>query len=262
MKILAIDAAGTSGSVAYLEDGKLVGEYYLCNKLTHSQTIMPMMEHLKGIIGMNFEKLDAIAVTSGPGSFTGLRIGVATAKAMAMALNVPIVGIPTLDVIATNIQFTEAIVCPIMDARRGQVYTALYEYDEEGVRRISDHLGIQMSELLSKLNEDSRQVIFLGDGVDVFKATIQENLGSRAVFAPSFMRMQRAGVLAELGAQAFARGEGEDPNLFVPMYLRKSQAERELEEKQKLEEEKQKLENKQKFKQEKQAQEERQEHVH
>ncbi|MGL4798955.1 MAG: tRNA (adenosine(37)-N6)-threonylcarbamoyltransferase complex dimerization subunit type 1 TsaB [Cellulosilyticaceae bacterium] len=230
MNIIAIDASGIAGSVAYIADGKLVGEYYVCHKLTHSQTIMPMLEDLKAMIGIELEKVDAIAVTSGPGSFTGLRIGVATAKAMAMALEVPIIGIPTLDVMANNMTFTEAIICPIMDARRNQVYTAYYKWQEASLERISDYLGIQIDELLETLKDENRPVIFLGDGVAVFKEKIQEVLGEGAKFAPSHQLMQRASTLAHLAHQAYERGEVSDPDTFVPMYLRKSQAERELEE--------------------------------
>lgn len=229
MNILAIDASGLSGSVAYISQYKLVGEYYICHKLTHSQTIMPMLEHLKSMIGFNLEEVDAIAVTSGPGSFTGIRIGVATAKAMALALGVPIIGIPTLDVMAHNIPFTEDVICPIMDARRNQVYTAIYKWKNGVLEREGDHLAIEIDELIEKL--DGRNTIFLGDGVDVLKDKIIEAMGDRAKFAPSFLHMQRASVLAHLACQAFEKGEVEDADEFVPIYLRKSQAERELEEK-------------------------------
>ncbi|MEG0711433.1 MAG: tRNA (adenosine(37)-N6)-threonylcarbamoyltransferase complex dimerization subunit type 1 TsaB, partial [Niameybacter sp.] len=151
MNIIAIDASGLSGSVAYISDYKLVGEYYICHKLTHSQTIMPMLEHLKNMIGLDLETVDAIAVTSGPGSFTGIRIGVATAKAMALAIGVPIIGIPTLDVMAHNIPFAEQIICPIMDARRNQVYTAIYKWQAGKLQREGDYLAIEIDELLERL---------------------------------------------------------------------------------------------------------------
>ena len=174
MNILAIDASGLSGSVAYISDYKLVGEYYICHKLTHSQTIMPMLEHLRKIIGLDLEQVDAVAVTSGPGSFTGIRIGVATAKAMALALGVPIIGIPTLDVMAHNITFTSQLICPIMDARRNQVYTSIYRWQENKLQRIEDHLAISIDELLEKIADE--EVIFLGDGVDVMRNKIIEKL--------------------------------------------------------------------------------------
>lgn len=235
MKIITIDASGVAGSVAYVENHQLVGEYFVCHKLTHSQTIMPMLEHMKQLIGINLEEVDAVAVTSGPGSFTGLRIGVATAKAMAMALNKPLIGIPTLDVMANNITFTDAIICPIMDARRNQVYTAYYEWQEGGLVRLSDYLGISIDELLETLKTYPKKVIFLGDGVQVFKEKIEEILGQQAQFAPSFLMMQRAATLGHLACIAFEKGEVEDPDYFVPLYLRKSQAEREREAREKNE---------------------------
>lgn len=231
MNILAIDASGLSGSVAYISDYKLVGEYYICHKLTHSQTIMPMLEHLKSMIGLELDKIDAIAVTSGPGSFTGIRIGVATAKAMALAIGVPIIGIPTLDVMANNMTFTDKLICPIMDARRNQVYTSLYKWEESTLQRVEEYLAIPIDELLEKVSD--KEVIFLGDGVDVLRSQIVDKMGEKAHFAPSFLHMQRASVLAHLACLAYERGETEDADAFVPMYLRKSQAERELEEREK-----------------------------
>lgn len=231
MNILAIDASGLSGSVAYISDYKLVGEYYICHKLTHSQTIMPMLEHLKNMIGLELEGVDAIAVTSGPGSFTGIRIGVSTAKAMALAIGVPIIGIPTLDVMANNMTFTDKLICPIMDARRNQVYTSLYKWEANTLKRLEDYLAIPIDELLEKV--EGQEVIFLGDGVDVLRGQISDKMGDKAHFAPSFLHMQRASVLAHLACAAYERGETEDADDFVPMYLRKSQAERELEEREK-----------------------------
>lgn len=229
MNILAIDASGVAGSVAYLKDGKLVGEYYICDKLTHSETIMPMMEHLKELIGLELETIDVVAVTSGPGSFTGLRIGGATAKAIAMALDVPVIGIPTLDVLAHNITHTPYVICPIMDARRQQVYTATYQWQQGKLVQLSDHEGIMIGELLERIK--GHEVVFVGDGIPVFKEQIVEAMGERAHFAPSYMMMQRAGVLAELAVEKFEQGEVVHADDFAPIYLRKSQAERELEEK-------------------------------
>lgn len=230
MNLLAIDASGIAGSVAYLKDGKLVGEYYICDKLTHSQTIMPMLDDMKKLLQIELEEVDAIAVTAGPGSFTGLRIGVTAAKTLAFALNVPIVGVPTLDVIAGSMSFTDHIICPLMDARRNQVYTALYKWEEDGIVRLTDHLAIDLDEHLESLKERTEKVIFLGDGAPLFKAHIVEVLGDRALFAPSFANLQHASVLAELASKLYEEGKAEDPSTFVPMYLRKSQAEREKEE--------------------------------
>lgn len=230
MNLLAIDASGVAGSVAYIRDGKLAGEYYICHKLTHSETIMPMLEHMKNLLDIDLESIDAIAVTSGPGSFTGLRIGVTTAKALALALNVPVVGIPTLDALAYNMTHTPYRICPIMDARRNQVYTAVYSWQEEGLARLTEHLACDMDEHLTYLSQDEKPVIFLGDGVDVHKEKIIAVLGNRALFAPAYLNLQHASVLAEVACEAFKRGESVSAAEFVPIYLRKSQAERERDE--------------------------------
>lgn len=233
MNILAIDASGIAGSVAYIKDDRLVGEYYMCHKLTHSETIMPMLEHLKGIIGLELETLDAIASTSGPGSFTGLRIGVTTAKAMALALGVPVIGIPTLDVLAHNITFFEGLICPVMDARRNQVYTAIYQSHSGNIKRISEYMAIDIEELMTKLEGFKEKVVFLGDGTWPYQNMIKERLGKSAQFAPSYLNLQRAGTLAQMACIEYKKGNMTDASLFMPMYLRKSQAEREREEREK-----------------------------
>ena len=233
MNLLAIDASGIAGSVAYLKNGKLAGEYYFCDKLTHSQTIMPMLEHMKSLIQIDLEEVDAVAVTAGPGSFTGLRIGVTAAKALALALEVPIVGVPTLDVIAHGICFTQHYICPIMDARRNQVYTALYKWNNDELERLTEHMATDINEYLESLKSYEGKVIFLGDGVSVYKETIQNILGDKAMFAPSFCNLQHASVLGAIAQQLYEEGKSEDPSTFVPMYLRKSQAEREKEEREK-----------------------------
>ncbi len=233
MNILAIDASGIAGSVAYMKDNKLIGEYYICHKLTHSETIMPMLENLKSIIGLQLETLDAIASTSGPGSFTGLRIGVTTAKAMGLALGVPVVGIPTLDVLAHNITFFDGLICPIMDARRNQVYTAIYKEGQGNIKRVSDYMAIDILEFITKLAEYKENIVFLGDGTWQYQNTLKEHLGDRAQFAPSYLNLQRASTLAQIACTEYDKGNAVDASLFIPMYLRKSQAEREREEREK-----------------------------
>lgn len=233
MNLLAIDASGIAGSVAYYKEGKLVGEYYICDKLTHSQTIMPMLEEMKKLLDIHLDEIDAVAVTSGPGSFTGLRIGVTAAKALALALEVPIIGVPTLDVIAGGIVYTDYLICPIMDARRQEVYTALYEWQNNELIRLTEHRAIGIEAYLMELKSQEKKIIFLGDGTGVYNTIIKEHLGEKAVFAPSFCNMQHASVLADVAAKYYKEGKIEDPSLFVPMYLRKSQAEREKEEREK-----------------------------
>lgn len=229
MNLLAIDSSSVAGSIAYIKDDQLAGEYYFCDKLTHSQTIMPMLEHMQKLIKIELKTIDAVAVTSGPGSFTGLRIGVTAAKALAFALEVPIIGVPTLDCLARSFYFTEHFICPIMDARRNQVYTALYKWKSEHLERLTDYLAIDLEDYLKTLELGQNKIIFLGDGITPYKEKIQEQLGSQVVFAPTFLKQQRASVLATIAMHYYKEGKVEDPSLFVPMYLRKSQAERERE---------------------------------
>ena len=186
-----------------------------------------MLEHMKALLGIELDAVDAIAVTSGPGSFTGLRIGVTTAKALALALNVPVIGVPTLDVIAHNMTHTPHLICPIMDARRNQVYTSLYQWQEEMLTRLTDYKACDVEELILELKKKENQVIFLGDGIGVYQEKIRELLGSQALFAPSFLCLQRASTLLEVAKTRFMNHDVVDAAEFVPMYLRKSQAERE-----------------------------------
>lgn len=230
MNLIAIDASGVAGSVAYYKEDHVVGTYYICDKLTHSQTIMPMLEDIKHLLQIDLNEVDAVAVTAGPGSFTGLRIGVTTAKTLALALNVPLIGVPTLDVIAGNIPLTEHLICPLMDARRNQVYTAVYRQEKEELKRLTDYLAIDLDEQLMALKKYGEKVIFLGDGALAFKEHIQEVLGEQALFVKDFMNLQQASVLAVQAISLYEQGKAEDPSNFAPMYLRKSQAEREREE--------------------------------
>ncbi len=227
MKILALDTTGLVASVALVDDEKTIAEFTTNYKKTHSQTIMPMIEQLKNMVELDLNSLDYIACASGPGSFTGLRIGAATAKGLAHGLDKKIIPVPTLDGLAYNLQESSSLVVPIMDARRNQVYSAIYE-NINGFERISDYMACDISELLNMVIERDKNAMFLGDGVPVFKEKITEyNAGFK--FAPQCANMQRA---ACIGTLAFERiNEAVKPNDFEIIYLRKSQAERELEEK-------------------------------
>ncbi|ONI38490.1 tRNA (adenosine(37)-N6)-threonylcarbamoyltransferase complex dimerization subunit type 1 TsaB [Candidatus Epulonipiscium fishelsonii] len=228
--IIAIDASGLAGSVSAIKEGNLLGEYYICNELTHAQTIMPMLEDLKRILNLNLGEVKAIAVTSGPGSFTGLRIGVTTAKALALSLEVPIIGVPTLDVLANGVPFTDYLICPIMDARRNQVYTALYKWNETELEQLVEYQAIDIDIIIGIIEQFDMNVIFVGDGVDVYKSHIKNILKDSAKFMPSFLKMQHSSVLAYLANKLYKEGQVEDADSFTPLYIRKSQAERELEE--------------------------------
>lgn len=227
MKILAIESSGLVASIAVYWDGIMQSEYTVNYKKTHSQTLLPMIEEVSRMTELDLNELDAIAVSSGPGSFTGLRIGAATAKGLGLALDKPLIGVPTLEGLAYNLCMTTDLICPIMDARRSQVYTGIYCFEDENFRVIKDQCAIAIEEIISEVNALARPVIFLGDGVPVFSEVISDKITVPYRFAPPHMAYQRAGAVCERAAHYFEQGQTIHAREFAPDYLRVSQAERE-----------------------------------
>lgn len=231
MKLLAIESSGMSAGCAYLEDGRLISEYYVNSRLTHSVTLLPMISEMQKTAGFELKELDAVAVSAGPGSFTGLRIGAATAKGLALALDVPVVGVSSLKAMAFNVPAPGMLLCPLMDARRGQVYAAVYSYEESGQTLVPEmpdaalEIDAYLEKVASLLPECGGKAMFLGDGVPVHQERIREKLGDRAVFAPTTVNRQRASSVAVLGAYAYQNGEYVSSDDFVPEYLRRPLAE-------------------------------------
>ena len=234
MRVLAIDTASNVATAAVVEDDKLLGESILNHKKTHSQKIMPMIEELLGDLELSVNDIDLFAVANGPGSFTGLRIGVAAMKGLAHAMGKPIVGVSTLAGLAYNLPCAEHIIVPIMDARRNNVYTASYIWDE-GMRELGEPEAMSIEECIDACS-GFLDTIFVGDGVSVYKDYIVSRLGEHAIFAPASAMNQRASSIAMIAMEKAKNGEVDDYNSLKPFYLRKSQAERELEEKEKREE--------------------------
>ncbi len=232
MKILGLDSSGLVASVAIVEDAELRGEYTINYKKTHSQTLLPMLDEVAKMIELDLETVDAIAVAGGPGSFTGLRIGSATAKGLGLALQKPLIHVPTVDALAYNLVGHRDMVCPLMDARRNQTYTGLYAFDGNEMQVICEQCAVGIEEIIEKVNEQKRPVVFLGDGVPVFTSFIEEHCKVPYTFAPAHMSKQRAGAVAVLGMNMFADGKSEPAAAHRPDYLRLSQAERELQERQ------------------------------
>ena len=226
MKILALDSSGLTASVAVIEDENLMGEYTMNYKKTHSQTLLPMLDELAKMIELDLQSIDAIAVAGGPGSFTGLRIGSATAKGLGLALDKPIIHVPTVDGLAYNLWGHQDLVCPLMDARRNQVYTGIYRFEEHQLVTVEGQMAVPMTELIRKLNERGEEVIFLGDGVPVFAQTIAENLKVPYSFAPAHVNKQRAAAVAALGELYVKEGKTVTAMEHIPEYLRVSLAER------------------------------------
>lgn len=227
MRVLAIDSSGLTATVAVVEDEQTIAEYTVNYKKTHSQTLLPMIDEVKKMINLDLSSIDAIAVSGGPGSFTGLRIGSATAKGLGLALGKPLIHVPTVDALAYNVYGCGDLICPIMDARRKQVYTGIYRYEDHRLVTVKDQMAVGIEELLSMLNEMGETVTFLGDGVPVFKDIIADKLEVPFSFAPSHLSRQRAGAVGALGILYYKEGRTETAAEHKPDYLRVSQAERE-----------------------------------
>ena len=237
MKILALDSSGIVASVAVVEDDTLLAEYTVNYKKTHSQTLLPMLDEIVKMTELDLDTIDAIAVAAGPGSFTGLRIGSATAKGLGLALKKPLAAIPTVDALAYNLYDAKGLICPIMDARRSQVYTGIYRFEDHSLVTVKEQWAESITGLLEKLNELGEPVTFLGDGVPVFKKVIEETLKVPYSFAPAHLNKQRAAAVAALGMIYLKEGKAETAMEHCPEYLRVSQAERERAEREKAQKE-------------------------
>ena len=234
MKILALDSSGLVASVAVMQDDTLQAEYTVNYKKTHSQTLLPMLDEVAKMTELDLNTIDAIAISGGPGSFTGLRIGSATAKGLGLALGKPIIEVPTVDALAYQL-YGVSLICPMMDARRQQVYTGLYGFSsiEQGTefQVIEPQCATGVEEIIKKINERGQQVVYLGDGATAYEALINEQTKVPYVFAPANCNRQSAAALAVLAKSYYERGEYVTAAEHRPDYLRLSQAERERMEK-------------------------------
>ena len=233
MNILAIESSGKVASAAIWQDGKIFAEKMGAFRVTHSETLMPLTAEVIKETGIRKEDIDLIAVSGGPGSFTGLRIGSATAKGLGLALGKDIVHVPTLDAMAWNFAGAAETIVPVMDARRDQVYTGIYRSDREAegsaqMRAELPGCAMAITELLEHLAEKhaGEKLIFLGDGVDAFRNVIEEKCANEYIFAEGDNAYQRAASVAALGAALAAEGKTVGADDEAPEYLRPSQAER------------------------------------
>ncbi len=242
MKILGIDTSGLVGAVAIADGDLLLSQFSIQYKTTHSEILMPMLDDVCKKIHLDLKSIDAIAVAKGPGSFTGLRIGSATAKGLALALDKPIIPIPTVDGIAYNLYGVEKIICPMMDARRNQVYTGLYTFvagTPEGkslerefeMQVIHEQFATSIEDIAARINEIGKPVVLLGDGVPVYRDQLDKLLKVPYSIAPMHQNRQNAAALVALAMQYAAEGRMVSADEFAPDYLRLSQAEREAKEK-------------------------------
>ena len=231
MIILAVDSSAVAASAALVKDGKILGEFYCNNGLTHSQTLMPMIGGLLKCARVPLAETDLLAVSAGPGSFTGIRIGIASVKGLAMPGNKPCVGGSTLEAIAQNLAHLTGTACAEKDARCHQVYNAVYSLDEKSPERLTPDRAISIAELAEECGKYPKPVFLVGDGAKLcYNDTGFEALG--ALLPPEPLIFQRASGVARAAEAAFRRGGAVSPAALRPIYLRPAQAERALKRKQ------------------------------
>lgn len=230
MNIFAMDTSSLTATAAILSDEKLIGEFTVSNKLTHSATIMPMTDTLLKTASLTLDDIDVFAVSVGPGSFTGLRIGMATVKTLAQAKNKPIIGVSSLRAVSESFAFTDCIICPMTDARRDEVYNALYLNGEELEADRALHIDALLDSLAGK------KVIFAGDGVLIHRERIEARQESGWRIAPPNLLLPKASSVAYAALGRALKNDFDDVYTLNPVYLRKSQAEREREQRRQAEE--------------------------
>jgi tRNA threonylcarbamoyladenosine biosynthesis protein TsaB len=226
MRLLAVDTSTLTGAVALLEDGAVVAESRVNVAVTHGERLMAAIDSVLRAARWELGDVGAMAVALGPGSFTGLRIGLSTIKGLAFATGRAVAGVPTLDALAWMLPFCAYPVCPILDARKDEVYTALYRTLDGRLEVISPARAIAPATLAEELRRGpDGPLVLLGDGVARFASVFTEILGPRARLAPANLRVPSAVTVGELGGLALARGEASDPSGLAPLYLRPSEAE-------------------------------------
>ena len=227
MKILAVDTSATAASVAVAEENKLIGEFSINTALTHSQTLMPMVDELLKNTGLSVNNIDAVAVNAGPGSFTGVRIGVAAVKGIAFPKNLPCVSVSTLESLAYNMLGNDCIVCSVMDARCSQVYNALFRVKGCTVTRMTDDRALSLTDLKNELRNINEKVVLVGDGAVLCSKFLGEEL-ENIMLAPFNNRIQTASSVAYAAFEKINNGETVKADELMPVYLRLPQAQREL----------------------------------
>jgi tRNA threonylcarbamoyladenosine biosynthesis protein TsaB len=226
MYVLGIEAATPVAGVAVVSDGRLLAERFINNKKTHSGHLLPMIKAVIEESGLKPADIGGVAVSSGPGSFTGLRIGMSTAKTLAQIWEVPVVGVGTLDALAHPLAGLSNLVCPILNARKNEVYAAVYDGTGTDMKNLTGSMALNPDHLAGLLSRwGDRPVTFLGDGVWEYRDRLLELMGRRVFFAPGSASLPRGSCIAEMGWQRLARGQGVDPLGLLPDYVRLSEAE-------------------------------------
>ena len=230
MKILAIDTSGQNCSVAIIDEEKVICDFNLSIGTTHSETLLPMIDEVCKISRIDLSEVDVLACGIGPGSFTGLRIGLATIKGFALAQNKNVVGVPTLDALAYNIANFDGLICSVLDARNNNVYAGIYKYVNNKVILQDDYITENLDTLIDILKEKNEKIIFVGDGAVSFKEKFIQSLSEKALFAPLHLNNQLSSSVAKAALDRALVNDFDDADTLNPMYLKKSQAERTFEE--------------------------------
>jgi len=222
MLVLGIESSTTQGGVAIVGEDGVLCEAILNVEVTHSERLLPAVDRALGEARISLEVLGGIAVSIGPGSFTGLRIGLSTAKGLAYATGLPLVGVPTLEAMAWTLPAARWQICPVLDARKQEVYAALFRHETDGLRRITEDAALAPEDLCRLIRSPT---LFLGDGLATYGALFRERLGDKMLLPPLASRGARPACVAELGRHRLLRGERDLPEALVPYYLRASEAE-------------------------------------
>ena len=222
MRVLAVDTATSSCSVAITDGDRLLSETTLVSAETHSRHLASLIEALTQTAGLSLEQMEGFAVSRGPGSFTGLRIGIGTIKGLAVAGNRPMVGVSTLAALAWQVGPTDHLICPMIDARRNEVYAAIYRWNPQGPEPLSAEQVAAPEKVLATIEQPCT---FIGTGAAAYRERIVDTAGHRALFVPSSLNVIRAAAVAVIGARRLSAGDSDDIERFVPTYLRRSDAE-------------------------------------
>lgn len=222
MFILGIETSTKTGSVAIVSENGVVAQFSLNIEVTHSERLMSAVDRVLKDSGLRLDEMSGFAVAIGPGSFTGLRIGIATVKGLAFATQRPIAAIPTLQALAWNLPYAAHPICPLLDARKNEVYAAVYRFEDAGLVRTSPERAVPIQGLQERI---TGKTIFTGEAAYLYRAEIEREFGELALFAPLSAVLPSGSAVAEIGLGMIGRGEHADPDNLVPLYIRRPEAE-------------------------------------
>ena len=230
MKVLAVETSSNNCSVALLDENKVIADFNCNTGTTHSQNLMPMVDQVLKFAEADLNDIDVLAGSTGPGSFTGLRIGIATIKGMAISLKSKVIGVPSLLGLAYNVPHFCGIICSVIDARNDNVYAALYKQEDDKIVMVGDYISDSLNTLIEELKKHDKKIFFVGDGAISYRERFTEEFGDKAIFMPYHLNCQSAVSVAKAALDKANNNEFDDYNTIKPLYLKKSQAERMLEE--------------------------------